>query len=48
MLKGDTLCVVSAMKMEMAVAAPMDGTVKKISVESGFKVQGEDLLLEIE
>ena len=36
------------MKMEMAVAAPMDGVVKAIHVTKGMKMQGDDLLMDIE
>lgn len=46
--KGDQMIVLSAMKMEMVVQAPFDGTVKKLYVSKGLKVEAEDLLLEIE
>ena len=46
--KGDALVVLSAMKMEMVVSAPISGTVKSVSVETGAKLEGDDLLMEIE
>ena len=46
--KGELLMVISAMKMEMSVSAPISGVVKTISVQKGQKMQGDDLLLEIE
>ncbi len=36
------------MKMEMAVTAPIDGTVKAIHVEKKQKVAGDDLIMDIE
>jgi pyruvate carboxylase len=46
--KGQPLVVMSAMKMEMVVQSPIAGTVKKISAQQGQKLEGDDLLLEIE
>lgn len=46
--KGEPLIVLSAMKMEMIVQAPITGTVKKIHVISDMRVEGDDLLVEIE
>ncbi|KAI8479904.1 hypothetical protein Bbelb_423440 [Branchiostoma belcheri] len=46
--KGDPLVVLSAMKMEMVVKAPIDGVVKKISAEKGMSLEGDDLLLDLE
>lgn len=46
--KGDPLVVVSAMKMEMVVNAPIDGTVKELAVGRGSHVEGDDLLVHIE
>ncbi|KAG0427603.1 hypothetical protein HPB47_025355, partial [Ixodes persulcatus] len=46
--KGDALVVLSAMKMEMVVQAPVAGVVKKIIVTKDMKLHGDDLLLEIE
>lgn len=46
--KGAALIVLSAMKMEMIVQAPMAGKVKSLQVTQGMKIEGEDLLLTIE
>jgi len=46
--KGAPLVVISAMKMEMVVQAPVAGTVKKIEVNPGMKLEGDDLLLTLE
>lgn len=46
--KGDQLVVLSAMKMEMVVQAPFDGTIKNCLVHKGLKVEADDLLLEVE
>ncbi|CAN8031447.1 unnamed protein product [Ixodes persulcatus] len=46
--KGDALVVLSAMKMEMVVQAPVAGVVKRIIVTKDMKLHGDDLLLEIE
>ena len=46
--QGDTLAVISAMKMEMAISAPMSGKVKNISVELGMKLEGGDLIMDID
>jgi pyruvate carboxylase len=46
--KGAPLVVLSAMKMEMVVQAPIAGTVKQIDINIGMKLEGEDLLLSIE
>lgn len=45
--KGDPLVVISAMKMEMVVQAPVAGKVKSIAVTKEMKLQGDDLLVEI-
>ena len=46
-IKGQTLLVIEAMKMEIRVQAPMDGVVKKLFVEQGQTVEREQLLIEI-
>lgn len=46
--KGQPLAILSAMKMEMVVQAPVDGVIKKISCERGMKLEGDDLLMDIE
>ena len=48
MVTGQPVATISAMKMEMAVTAPIDGTVKAIHVEKKQKVAGDDLILDIE
>ena len=40
--------MISAMKMEMVVAATKDGVVKEVAVMKGMNVAGDDLLVEIE
>jgi len=45
---GQVVAVLSAMKMEMAVQAPMGGKVKATHVVVGDKVDAEDLLVELE
>ncbi|XP_076813420.1 pyruvate carboxylase, mitochondrial-like [Clavelina lepadiformis] len=47
-VKGQPLLVISAMKMEMVVAATTDGVVKEVAVTKGMHVEGEDLLVEVE
>uniref|UniRef100_A0AAF5CQG3 Pyruvate carboxylase n=1 Tax=Strongyloides stercoralis TaxID=6248 RepID=A0AAF5CQG3_STRER len=42
------LFVLSAMKMEMVIDAPIGGTVKKIYLVKGEKVNGGDLVIDIE
>jgi len=46
--KGQVLAVVSAMKMEMAVQAPLAGKIKKVLVNKGDQVQGDDFIVEVE
>jgi pyruvate carboxylase len=45
---GDALVVLSAMKMETVVSAPVSGRVRRLAVEAGDSLAGNDLLLEIE
>lgn len=45
--KGQSLVVISAMKMEMDVTATCDGTVKDVAVNIGANVEADDLLVEI-
>lgn len=46
--KGQTLIVLSAMKMELVVQAPKAGVVKSIEVTKGMKLEGDDLILTLE
>lgn len=46
--KKNTLCVLSAMKMEMSVDSPVEGTVKRVLAEKSMKCAAGDLLFEIE
>ena len=45
--KGQTLLVLEAMKMEIRVAAPRDGVVKKLFIQQGQTVEREQILVEI-
>ncbi|XP_023620854.1 pyruvate carboxylase, mitochondrial isoform X2 [Myotis lucifugus] len=47
-VKGQPLCVLSAMKMETVVTSPMEGTVRKVHVTTDMTLEGDDLILEIE
>jgi pyruvate carboxylase len=47
-VKGQVVAVISAMKMEMAVQAAVSGKVFRVGVVKGDKVEGDDLMLEIE
>ena len=42
---GDVLVVLEAMKMEIEVSAPVDGTVKAVSAAVGTAVNTDDLLV---
>ncbi|XP_044537229.1 pyruvate carboxylase, mitochondrial [Gracilinanus agilis] len=46
--KGAPLCVLSAMKMETMVTAPLEGTIAKVHVTRDMTLEGDDLILEIE
>ena len=46
--KGQTVVIVSAMKMETSLFAPFDGTVKKVNVAEGDKVMPGEILVDIE
>ncbi|MEZ4668407.1 MAG: biotin/lipoyl-containing protein [Anaerolineae bacterium] len=47
-VRGQTLLVMEAMKMEMRVAAPVDGTVKRLLVKVGNVVERGQVLAEID
>ena len=46
--KGDPLVVLSAMKMETVVKSPFDGKITKLAIQNGQKLEGDDLLLEMD
>ena len=46
--EGDPLATLSAMKMETVIPATTSGVVKHVAVNIGDKVEGDDLLVEIE
>jgi len=45
--EGDTLLIMEAMKMELAIKAPIDGKVDSLAVEAGDLVEADAVLLEI-
>ncbi|HRQ33207.1 MAG TPA: biotin/lipoyl-binding protein [Anaerolineales bacterium] len=46
-VKGQTLLVLEAMKMEIRIHAPMDGVVKKLLVKQGQTVEREQALITV-
>ncbi len=46
--KGDTLCIIEAMKVMNEISAPKDGKVVNIHVENGDMVMYDQVVLEIE
>jgi pyruvate carboxylase len=46
--EGDAVATMSAMKMETSIPATASGVVKRLLVNVGDKVEGDDLLVEIE
>lgn len=46
--KGDTVCVLESMKMQVSIKAHKDGFVKSIKVKQGSSVAKNDLVAEIE
>lgn len=46
--KGDVLVTLEAMKMELPVRAPRDGSVKAVSCQTGRMVNAGDRLVELE
>jgi biotin carboxyl carrier protein len=46
--EDDELFVLEAMKMEMPIVAPAEGTVKEIHVEAGQAVEADQLLAVLE
>ncbi len=47
-IKGQTLLLLEAMKMEIRVQAPKEGVVKKLFVKQGQTVEREQILIEVE
>ena len=45
--EGDTLVILEAMKMETTIKTPKNGTIKKIFVKNGDKVQSGEPLFEV-
>ena len=46
--EGEKIAVLSAMKMETVIPAPKSGTVSRVLVSAGDKVEGDDLLAVID
>lgn len=46
--KGDTVCVLESMKMQVSVKSHKDGTVKAIKIKQGGAVAKNDIIAEIE
>jgi biotin carboxyl carrier protein len=45
---GDTLIIISAMKMESEYKAPKDAKIKKINVREGDNIEGNEVLITLE
>ena len=45
--KGDTICVLEAMKMENDIPAPCDGVVATVNVQKGSNVNSNDVIATI-
>ena len=48
MRKGDTVVLLEAMKMELPLRAPADGTVAAVHCREGELVQAESVLVELQ
>ena len=46
--RGQTVCVIEAMKMENNITAPRDGVVESVNVEAGQEVGNRQVLIELE
>ncbi len=46
--KGDTICIIEAMKMINEIKAPVSGIIRKINFKNKELVQYDDVLMEIE
>jgi biotin carboxyl carrier protein len=47
-VKGDTLLILEAMKMENVIKSPTDGVIKSVSVNKGDTVEKNQLILNFE
>ena len=45
---GETVIIISAMKMESEYKAPKDGTIKKINVKNDDTIEGNQILIELD
>jgi biotin carboxyl carrier protein len=45
--KGETVCIIEAMKVMNEITAPQDGKVMKIHMNNGESVMVEQVLMEI-
>ena len=45
---GEPMLILSAMKMETVVSAPVDGKISEVAVDNGDDVQAGDLLVTID
>ena len=43
--KGETVCVLEAMKMENEIPAPQDGTIASVNVQKGSSVNANDVIV---
>lgn len=46
--EGDRLCIMEALKMELPIVSPVDGTVKNVPVTAGQTVEAGDPLVVID
>ncbi len=46
--KGDSLCDIEVLKMEIPILAPVSGRIKTIHISPGQKIEGGDPLIVIE
>jgi len=46
--EGETVIIISAMKMESEYKAPKDGIVKKVNVKDGDIIEGNQILIELD
>ena len=46
--KGDPVCVLESMKMQVAIKAHKDGTIKSVKIKEGGTVAKNDVVVEIE